>query len=128
MLEVGNKHEETVVVTTQNTAAEVGSGAQPVFATPAMIALMEKSAMNNVAQYLEPGQATVGTMLKVKHIAATPVGMSVRAVSELIEQDKRRLLFKVSAYDDCELIGEGTHERFIIDVERFMEKCNNKLK
>ncbi len=128
MIKIGMKHEEKTVVSDENTAAAVGSGQQRVFATPAMIMLMEKSAMNNVGGYLEPGQATVGTMLTVKHVAATPVGMAVRAVSELVEYEKRRLLFKVTAYDEQEMIGEGTHERFIIDVERFMEKCDAKLK
>jgi predicted thioesterase len=79
-----------------------------------------------VSPLLEEGQSTVGTIVNVKHVAATPVGMEVSCESELIEIDRRRLVFNVKAYDECGLIGEGVHERFIIDVEKFMSRTNGK--
>jgi predicted thioesterase len=125
-LKVGIKGEAKVVVSKEHTAAAVGSGSVEVFATPSMIALMEKAAVASVQPYLEPGQSTVGIMLKVVHTAATPVGMEVTATAQLIEIDRRKLVFKVEARDEKELIGEGTHERFIIDVNKFLAKVNDK--
>ncbi len=116
-----------VLVSEENTAAALGSGALPVFATPSMIALMEKAARESVQPFLEEGQGTVGTSLNVKHLAATPVGLRVRAEAELIEVDRRRLVFRVEARAGGEKIGEGTHERFIIDSERFLAKAQAKL-
>ena len=115
-------HAETLV-TEQNTAAAMGSGLLPVFATPAMLALMENAAALAVQPFLSEGQGTVGTRLEVSHLAATPIGILVRAESELIEIDRRRLRFTVRAWAGEELIGEGVHERFIIDNERFLEKA-----
>ena len=126
MLQIGIKGEARCVVSNENTAATHASGALAVFATPAMIALMEQAANDCVYPYLEKGQSTVGTLLNVKHLAATPLGMTVRAECELIEIDRRRLVFAVSAYDDREKIGEGLHERFVIDSERFMAKLRAK--
>lgn len=112
-----------VEVVFENTAAAVGSGALPVFATPSMIALMEKSALEAVQPYLDEGQGTVGIHLDVSHLAATPIGMTVRAEAELVEIDRKRLVFAVRAWAGDELIGEGKHERFIVDSERFKEKA-----
>lgn len=112
---------ETVVVF-ENTAAAVGSGAMEVFSTPSMIALMEKSALDCVQPYLEPGQGTVGVHLDVSHLAATPLGVTVRAECELISVEKRMLTFSVKAFGGDKLIGEGTHKRCVIINERFMEK------
>ena len=98
-----------------------------VFATPMMIALMEKTACESVAPYLEKGSGTVGTELNVKHVAATPIGMQVTCETELVEVDGRRLVFHVKASDEAGLIGEGTHERFIINNEKFQSKANGKL-
>ena len=89
---------------------------------------MENAALLSVRPYLEEGSDTVGTLLNVKHLAATPVGMTVRAEAELIEIDRRRLVFSVKAWDEVELVGEGTHERFIVDMEKFTNKCNSKIK
>lgn len=125
-MEIGIQGSMSVVVTEELTAAQVGSGLLPVYATPAMIALMENTACQSVAPYLEEGQGTVGTLMNVKHLAATPVGMTVRCETELIAVDRRRLVFAVRAYDDCDCIGEGVHERFIIDNARFMEKTQAK--
>lgn len=127
MLETGIKGTGSVEVVRENTAAAVGSGMLEVFATPMMIALMEKTACESVAPYLEEGSGTVGTELNVKHVAATPVGMTVTCETELVEVDGRRLVFQVKASDGAGLIGEGTHERFIINNEKFQSKANGKL-
>lgn len=128
MLEVGIKGKDTVEVVYENTATAVGSGVLEVFATPMMIALMEKTACNSVIPYLEEGDGSVGTELNVKHVAATPIGMTVTCESELVEVDGRRLVFKVEAYDEVGLIGKGTHERFIVNNEKFQSKTNCKGK
>ena len=128
MLEVGIKGKQTVEVVYENTATAVGSGVLEVFATPMMIALMEKTACDSVIPHLEVGDGSVGTELNVKHVAATPIGMTVTCESELIEVDGRRLVFKVEAYDEVGLIGKGTHERFIVNNEKFQMKTNNKGK
>ena len=122
---VGNKE---LTVTMDKTAAAVGSGLLDVFATPQMIALMEATASESVAPYLDEGCSSVGTLVNVSHVAATPVGMKVRCESELAEVEGRKLIFTVKAYDECGLIGEGMHERFIIFSEKFMAKTNAKLK
>jgi len=127
-LKVGLKGSAQVEVVHENTAAAVGSGALEVFATPSMIALMEKAALASVQPCLEEGQGTVGVKLDVSHLAATPVGMSVRAESELTEIDRRMLTFRVSAYAGDELIGEGTHQRCVVFNQRFMEKAQAKRK
>lgn len=127
MLEAGIKGTGSVEVVHENTAAAVGSGMLEVFATPMMIALMEKTACESVAPYLEEGSGTVGTELNVKHVAATPIGMQVTCETELVEVDGRRLVFRVKASDEAGLIGEGTHERFIINNEKFQSKANGKL-
>ena len=114
------------VVTAEMSAARVGSGLVDVFATPMMIAMIEKTCNDSVLPLLERGEGTVGTRVDVTHCAATPVGMRVWCDSELVTVDRRRLVFKVAAYDECGLIGEGTHERFVIDTERFMQKVKDK--
>lgn len=123
---IGIKGESRSTVNNQNTAIAYGSGGVNVFATPAMIALMENAALNSVQEQLSEGLTTVGTKLEVTHTAATPLGMGVRAVSELIEIDGRRLVFKVEAYDDFEKVGEGVHERFVINMDKFMQKNASK--
>ena len=114
-------------VTENNTALSVGSGSLKVYATPAMLALMEKAACEAVASILNDGETTVGTLLNVAHTAATPVGMEVSATAELIEHDGRKLVFNVTANDESGEIGKGTHERFIVFSERFTEKTYSKL-
>ncbi|HYF93559.1 MAG TPA: thioesterase family protein [Symbiobacteriaceae bacterium] len=118
--------EAHAVVNDANTAAAVASGGIAVFATPMMIALMENAALRTVQPHLAEGESTVGTMLNVKHLAATPIGMRVRAVARLETVEGRRLLFTVEAYDEKEKIGEGTHERYVIGVERFLERVRQK--
>lgn len=119
-LSIGLKYKEEKTVKMEDTAKIFGSGAAEVFATPMMIGLMEAASMNCVKDYLPEGHSTVGSLVNVKHISATRVGKKVWAEAELIEIDRRRLVFKVTAYDEDKQIGEGTHERFIIDEEKFM--------
>ena len=150
-ISVGAVGTASTVVTPENTAAAVGSGALPVFATPYMIALMENAAStsllpylaadegtvgthldvahaacNAIADGLEEGQSSVGTKLDVSHDAATPVGMHVTAKAELVEVDRRRLVFRVTAEDDASPIGQGTHERFLIMADKFLAKAEAK--
>lgn len=125
-METGIKGKKSIVVNEMNTASAMGSGMLPVFATPSMIALMENVACSSVQGYLENGQGTVGTSIQVKHVSATPLGMEVTCETELVEIDRKRLVFQVKAYDKDGLIGEGTHERFIIENERFLQKAEAK--
>ena len=127
MLTTGIKGKQELVVTKENTAKAMGSGTLEVFATPAMIALMEKTAYESVAPELEEGSGTVGTALNVKHVAASPVGRKITCESELVKVDGRALTFSVKAYDEKGLIGEGEHERFIIYNEKFQAKADAKL-
>ena len=126
MIETGIKGHREQIVTPEMSAARVGSGLVDVFATPMMVALIEQTCLESVLPQLEEGQGTVGTLVNVSHVSATPVGMRVWCESELVEVDRRRLVFKVKAYDDCGLIGEGIHERFIIDTAKFMDKLKSK--
>lgn len=127
MLTVGIKGKQELIVTEDKTAKTYGSGTLEVFGTPAMIAFMENTALKSVADYIGEGNGTVGTKLNVNHVAATPVGMKVVCETELVKVEGRALTFEVKAYDECGLIGEGTHERFIIMEEKFQAKANSKL-
>lgn len=125
-MEVGIKGKKEIYVTNDNTAKTMGSGTMDVFATPAMIALMENTAYESVAAELDEGCGTVGTALNVKHVSASPVGMKITCESELIKVDGRALTFHVKAFDEVGLIGEGEHERFIVFEEKFQKKANEK--
>ena len=127
MLETGIKGTRTVTVNEENTAKAMGSGTLDVFATPALIALMEETCWRSVANELEEDCGTVGTLLEIKHTAPTPVGMKVTCESTLTEVDGRRLVFEVIARDAKGVVGEGRHERFIIQNEKFQVKANAKL-
>ncbi len=109
-------------VTKELTAAHYGSGLVEVFATPAMVALMEKTCLLSVAPHLPEGHGTVGTAVHISHERATPVGMRVWCESKLVEIERRRLVFEVVAHDERGIIGRGRHERFIINSESFMAK------
>ena len=113
-------------VTGDNTALKFGSGSVDVFGTPAMVALMEEASINTVDKKLPEGFATVGIELSIKHIAATPKGMNITASAELLEIDGKRLVFKVEAFDEVEKIGEGTHQRYIIELDKFKSRAQNK--
>lgn len=115
-------------VSDAQTAAVIGSGTLPVYASPAMATLIEKTCMLCVAKKLGADMTTVGTSLNVRHLASTPVGMTVRCESELIEIDGRRLVYAVKVYDEVGLIGEGMHERYVVNCEAFTKKTNAKAK
>jgi fluoroacetyl-CoA thioesterase len=125
-LKVGMSAQVERVVEDCDTAVSFGSGGVKVFATPMMVALMEKAALSAVDPYLSEGSATVGISLNVRHTAATPVGMKVIAKAELINIEGKKLTFKVEAYDEREKIGEGLHERYIIGLSKFLERVENK--
>ena len=126
MLKEGVKGTQEIMVTEENTAKVMGSGALDVFATPAMIALMEETAWKSVAGELDEGCGTVGIHLDVSHDAPTPLGMTVTCESELIAIDGRKLTFRVEAKDERGTIGKGVHERFIVNDEKFQAKANQK--
>lgn len=123
----GTTNKSKVTVTKDKLASSVGSGAADVFATPMMIALMENSAFENLANFLEDGETSVGTEISVSHTSATPFGMEVYAVSTITAVDGRKVDFKIEAYDPCGLIGEATHSRFVVNSEKFIAKANSKL-
>ena len=125
-LNTGIKGYKELTVTPELTAAALGSGLLPVYATPAMVALMEETAATSVQPCLPEGQGTVGTLLELKHLSATPVGLKVFCDTELVEIDRRRLVFEFKCRDEAGLIGEGRHERFVIKNESFMAKANAK--
>ena len=125
-IEVGIKGRAETVVVQENTAAAVGSGLVPVFATPYMIALMENAAVNALTPYMEENQGSVGTHLDVSHDAATPIGMKVWAEAEVTAVDGKAVTFAVTAYDEAGVIGKGTHNRFVITVDRFLAKAEKK--
>lgn len=122
----GTKHEVSITVTTDVTAAKMKSGSLEVLATPYMVALMEQAASELCDKFVPEGISTVGTALNISHLAPTPVGGNVRAVATLTAFDGRKASFDVEAYDDCGLIGKGTHERFTIKVESFMKKAQER--
>ncbi len=127
MLTVGTSNEIVGKVTKENTALALGSGMLEVFATPAMAAMMEQACMKCVQAELDDGYGTVGTGLNISHLSATPVGMSVRCISKLVEVDGRKLVFDVQVFDESGLVGQGTHERFIIQNDKFFCKAQEKL-
>ena len=126
MIETGIKGHHEQIVTPGMSAARVGSGLVDVFATPMLVALVEQTCYESVLPHLDEGQGTVGTLVNVSHLSATPIGRRVWCDSELTDVDRRRLVFTIKAYDDAGLIGEGTHERFVIDTAKFMDKLKAK--
>ena len=125
-IEIGLKGRAETVVTEANTAAAMGSGLVPVFATPAMIALMEQAAADSLAPFLGEDQGSVGIHLDVSHESATPIGLKVWAESEVTAVEGKQITFAVSAYDEAGLIGRGTHKRACITVSRFLAKTEQK--
>lgn len=126
-LVIGLKGCAETTVTEQNTAAAVGSGSLPVFATPMMVALIEAAAVNALEGQLAEGETSVGTHMDVSHDSATPIGLRVRAEAELTGLEGRCLTFSVSAYDEAGPIGKGVHTRFIVQSERFLAKAGKKV-
>ena len=123
-MEAGIKNEKSLIVTEDLTASKVGSGLLRVYATPSMIALMENTGAESVQSYLAEGEGTVGVAVDIKHISATPVGMTVRCESLLKEVNGKKLVFEVNAYDEKGLIGTGIHKRAVINNETFMARLS----
>lgn len=121
-LKLGMTNRFEKLVSEEDTANRLASGTLEVFSTPMMVAMMECAAKDLVQPLLEEGYSTVGTSLNIKHIAATKVNKKVWAIAELVEIDRKKLTFKIDAFDEDKKIGEGTHERFIIENEKFMAK------
>lgn len=126
-LKIGIKNKLEEKVTNEVSAVGIKSGGLPVYATPMMVSLMERTAWSSVEEYMEEGMGTVGTYLDIKHVSASPIGSNIVCESELVEIDGRKLVFEVKAYDDAGLIGEGRHERFIIQNDKFMARTDAKL-
>ena len=126
MVEIGIKGKQEVVVSEELTAKHIGSGTVLVLATPMMIAMMEKTCRLSVKPYLEEGRETVGTHVDVSHDSAVPVGNTVWCESEVVAIDRRKLTFRVVVYDDNGIVGQGTHERFVIDEKKFAQKMEAK--
>lgn len=122
----GLRGESTLVVAQEHTARHLGSGGVQVLATPQMVLMVERAGVAAVDALLPPGYLTVGAHLDIRHLAPTPVGFEVRAVAELVAVDGRRLTFRVTVHDGTELVGEGSHERYIIDLERFGRRVAEK--
>lgn len=116
-----------LIVGEQHTAPRVGSGLVHVLATPVMINLFEAAALDAVDQHLPAGYQSLGTVLNVRHIAATPVGMKVRATAEIVRVEGRTVFLRVKAEDERELIGDGLHERVVVNVEKFSQRVARKL-
>jgi predicted thioesterase len=123
----GLKGEKAIVVTEEHTAPHVGSGVVPVLATPVMVNLFEAAALAAVENFLPAGYQTLGTVLNVTHFAATPVGLEVKAMAELVTVEGRKLTFSLKTEDEMEAIGEGSHERVVVNVERFERRVKNKI-
>ncbi len=125
-LSVGLAKSVSMVVTEKDTALAVGSGSLEVLATPKLVALMENAAADLTDEYLPPEWTSVGFLMRVSHVAPTPVGMEVRVEAELIEIDDRQITFMIKAYDDCDEVGIARHERFIVERKRFQSKADAK--
>lgn len=119
---IGVSAELEEVTTEEMGVRHLGTGVRSVFSTPSMIALMERTSIHLIKPYLEDGEGSVGTKVNINHIAATPIGMKVRAKSTVKEINGRRIVFAVECFNEKEKIGEGTHERAIINIKKFAEK------
>ena len=126
MIKIGLENEIEIIVDKKDTAKSYGSGELEVLATPKMISLMEEASYKCVSPYLDEGISSVGTLVNVKHLSATPVGMKVRVKSQVIEIEDRKITFKVEAYDEKGIIGEGEHERYLVKSEKFLSKTYAK--
>lgn len=124
---VGMKGEAFTLAEREDTAKEVGSGSLLVYATPCMVALMEGAACEAIEEALKDTETTVGTMLNIEHISATPVGLEVRAEAEVTAVEGKVITFEVHAYDEAGEIGKGTHKRVIVNSQKFLDKAYSKL-
>jgi predicted thioesterase len=128
MIEPGRKFAQEMEVEEMHLATELGSGSVRVLGTPALLALMESTALRAVASSLDEGFTTVGTAVDVRHVKATPVGMTIRCEAVLEKVEGKKLTFKVTAWDDRSKIGEGTHERIVVDEKKFMARAKGQGK
>ena len=126
-INVGMKGEVSTLVEREDTAAEVGSGSLLVYATPCMVALMEGAACEAIAECMDEDKTTVGMELNIAHLSATPVGLEVRAEAEVTAVEGKVITFSVTAYDEAGKIGEGTHKRCIVNIQKFLDRTYNKL-
>ena len=124
---VGMKAEVSTLVEREDTAREVGSGSLLVYATPCMVALMEGAACEAIEEALDGDKTTVGTMLNIQHLSATPVGLEVRATAEVTAVEGKVITFSIEAFDEAGQIGKGTHQRVIVPTEKFLERAYGKL-
>ena len=124
---VGMKAEVSTLVEREDTAREVGSGSLLVYATPCMVALMEGAACEAIEEALDADKTTVGTMLNIQHLSATPVGLEVRATAEVTAVEGKVITFSIEAFDEAGQIGKGTHQRVIVPTEKFLERAYGKL-
>lgn len=127
-IQPGLSAEVELTVSEIETAAHLGSGSLAVYATPALVALMENAAIRALEGHLPDGQTSVGGQIDVRHLAATPIGMKVRAHAKLVEVQGRKLTFHIQGWDEVEQIGEASHVRYLVDVEKFMAKVVEKRK
>jgi len=125
-IKIGLSAELHIIVTESDTAAKWGSGLVPVFGTPALVGLMEAAAVKALEGHLPEGQTTVGGRIDVHHLAATPVGMTVRARAELTAVEGRKLTFQIEAWDQVEKVGEALHQRYVIDTDKFVARAQAK--
>jgi predicted thioesterase len=125
-LSIGLRGTALLIVSAEHTAEALGSGNVPVFGTPRLVALVEQAAVNAIGNRLAPGETSVGTRIEISHLAATPIGQEVRAEARLAVVDGRRMTFEVVAYDAQEKIAEGTHDRVVIDEQRFLGRVRRK--
>ncbi|MBE6760293.1 MAG: thioesterase [Ruminococcaceae bacterium] len=125
-MNIGSTYEKTVTVDSSRLASTMKSGTLDVFATPALVAALEETSMDSIAADLGEGITTVGTRIEVDHLAASAPGAVIRCVATLVEQEGRRYVFELEAYDGDELIGRGKHERFAVKIDRFLAKLEAK--
>ena len=125
-IQVGLKKEVQMIVSDEDTATVMGSGTVAVLATPKMIALMENASYKAIDEYIGEDCVTVGTHMDAKHLAATPVGMKVKAVAEVVEVKGKKVVFKVTAHDEKDLIGSGVHTRYIVNENNFTKEAYSK--
>lgn len=123
---VGDRGSATLIVADEHTALALGSGFVPVFSTPRLVALCEAAAVDALGGRLAPGETSVGTRIEISHLAATPVGQRVRAEAQITAVDGRWVRFAVTAWDEREKIGEGSHDRIVVDERRFLERVSRK--
>ena len=126
-IQIGTKEVMEITVTADDTAARYGSGLIEVFATPAMIGLMESTAQSSIQKFLPEGYITLGIEVNVQHLKATPVGMKVKCEAVIADTDGKKITLDVKAWDEQGLIGSGTHVRFIVEAKKFMEKLKSSF-